>query len=125
MRSKPVLLMALVALAGVLVMGATTAQPQPGAPQKWEYRWVGVVRAAESGADWAGWFEVTAEGRRQLPAPVNLPRKLAEFGEEGWELVSVTPMSNHLGGATTQGYGTRDMAGYTSQLTFCFKRPKG
>jgi hypothetical protein len=49
---------------------------------------------------------------------------MSELGDEGWELVDVVPVSNHLGGATTQGYGTRDMAGYTSQLTYYFKRPK-
>jgi hypothetical protein len=123
MYDKPLPFMALAAGAVLALVGAKSWVGHPAA-QQWEYRIVTVVRAAESGADWSRWYEGTREARKELPAPVQPIVRMSELGDEGWELVDVVPVSNHLGGATTQGYGTRDMAGYTSQLTYYFKRPK-
>jgi hypothetical protein len=122
MDSKPVHFMALATLAAFAGFGFRGEQER--AAPKWEYRWVILSRAAETNAEWVRWFEVSAEGSRTLAGPINSAAKVAELGEQGWELVSVTPMSNHLGGATTEGYGSRDMAGYTSQLTYYFKRAR-
>jgi len=38
--------------------------------------------------------------------------------------VAVTPLSNNMGGLSTQGYGSFDRAGFTGQLSYYFKRPK-
>lgn len=109
---------ALAAFAGFGFRGEQRAAP------KWEYRWIVVVRAAESNAEWVKWYDNSSEGRKELPGPINTNAKAAELGDQGWELVAVTPMSNNTGGHVTQGYGSSDMAGYTSQLTYYFKRPK-
>ena len=121
MDSKPVPFMAVAALAAFAGFGFRGEQR---AAQKWEYRWIIVVRAAESNAEWVKWYDNSSEGRKELPGPINTNAKAAELGDQGWELVAVTPMSNNTGGHVTQGYGSSDMAGYTSQLTYYFKRPK-
>ena len=121
MDSKPLPFMAVAALAAFAGFGF---RPEQRAAQKWEYRWITVVRAAESNADWVRWSDVTVEGRKELPGPINTAAKVAELGDQGWELVGVTPMSNNTGGHVTQGYGSSDMAGYTSQLTYYFKRAR-
>lgn len=49
------------------------------------------------------------------------------LGEEGWELVSVVPISNVLG-SYGQWWGaggeTSDYAGFTNEQLWVFKRPK-
>jgi hypothetical protein len=60
--------------------------------------------------DWSLW----TEDDKPLPAPVALHPKLKQLGDQGWELVSVIPVSNH---------STAETAGFTSQLTYIFKRP--
>ena len=123
MSDKPVPFMAVAALAAFAFLGVQ-GQSRATSAQKWEYRSISVVRAAESNSEWSRWFDVTADARKELPRPVNVQAKFAELGEEGWELVAVTPVSNNTGGHTTQGYGSSDMAGYTSQLSYFFKRPR-
>ena len=81
------------------------------ARQAWEYKWISVARAARSNEAWSVW----AEDDKPLTGPVTIAAKLKELGDQGWELVSVTPISNHV---------TPDSAGYTSQITYSFKRPK-
>lgn len=44
---------------------------------------------------------------------------LKELGDDGWELVAVTPRSSVLGGT-----GEVDYAGFISQELWVFKRPK-
>ena len=123
MTDKPAPFLAVAALAAVAFVGVRGTAQQTVAP-KWEYRWIIVVRAAETNADWTRWFDATADERKELPRPINTSGKVAELGEQGWELVTVTPVSNNTGGHVTQGYGSSDMAGYTSQLTYYFKRRK-
>ena len=123
MSDRPLPFMAVAVFAGLAFLGVQ-GQARGTSPTKWEYRSIAVVRAAEPNAEWARWFDVTAEGRKELARPVNAQARIAELGEEGWELVAVTPISNNLGGHTTQGYGSSDMAGYTSQLSYFFKRAK-
>jgi hypothetical protein len=124
MSEKPLPFMALAVLAGFAFLGVQGAPARGTATTKWEYRTISVVRAAEHGAEWTRWFETATEGRRELPRPVDTQAKIAALGEEGWELVGVTPISSNTGGHTTQGYGSSDMAGFTSQLSYFFKRPK-
>ena len=122
MDSKPLPFMAVAALAAFAGFGFRGETQR--ATQKWEYRWIVVVRPAEANAEWVKWFDNSADGRKELPGPINTNAKVAELGEQGWELVGVTPVSNHTAGHLTQGYGSADMGGYTSQLTYYFKRPK-
>ena len=65
MHDKPLPFIALAVGAALALVGAKPWVGQP-APQRWEYRTVTVVRAAESGADWSRWFEGTREGRKEL-----------------------------------------------------------
>ena len=84
--------------------------------QSWEYKSIVMVRSAKSNADWSDWAEVSGEDVKTLPLPVSVPKRAKELGEQGWELVSVTAISNNAGGT--------DLAGFTSQLVYWFKRPK-
>jgi hypothetical protein len=57
----------------------------------------------------------------------DIPAKLPKLGEEGWELVSVSPRSGILGGIHTSGGAPSldyDFAGFTSAEQWVFKRPK-
>jgi len=51
-----------------------------------------------------------------------MPKKENELGSQGWELVAVTPISSNAGGSGTSGYN--NLAGFTSQILYVFKRPK-
>jgi hypothetical protein len=93
----------------------------PG-PQTWEYKTIVIVRPAKSNAEWSDWGEISGETVKALPPPVSVSKKMKELGEEGWELVSVTAISNNSGGSGTSGYA--DLAGFTSQLNYWFKRSK-
>lgn len=69
--------------------------------QKWEYKVI--IRQRQSGFftdnNWS----------------VNMCDFLPEMGEEGWELVSVLPLSSEYG---------EGKAGFTSDEKWVFKRPK-
>lgn len=56
----------------------------------------------------------------------NVNEVLAKLGDEGWELVSVTPRSRYLGGyhGGNVGWSTHDYAGFTNEEVWVFKRPK-
>ena len=54
---------------------------------------------------------------------IDIEKKLKELGEEGWELVAVTPRSGYLGGKWS-GYVSVDFAGFTSEELWVFKREK-
>ena len=84
--------------------------------QAWEYKSIVIVRSAQSNANWADWAEVSGDVVKTLPLPVAIPKKAKELGEQGWELVSITPISNNA--------GATDLAGFTSQINYWFKRPK-
>jgi hypothetical protein len=79
--------------------------------QRWEYKWISVARAAKTAGDWTIW----SENDNPLSTPVAIGSKIRELGDQGWELISVTPISNHAGGV--------DIAGFTSQVSYFFKRP--
>ena len=121
MDSKPLPFMA---IAAVAVLAGFGFREQQRATTKWEYRSLVIVRRAESNSEWTRWGEASAGGYQELPGPVNVSAKATELGEAGWELVTVTPMSNNAGGHITQGYGSSDIAGFTSQVVYYFKRPK-
>jgi hypothetical protein len=67
--------------------------------------------------DWTLW----TEDDNPLPNPVAIGSKIRELGDQGWELVPVTPVSNHAGGVGLQSGA--DIAGFTSQMSYFFKRP--
>jgi hypothetical protein len=84
--------------------------------QKWEYKTI--LRSR-------GWGPDPQLGNKAMwmvagSWDVGLDDLLEQLGNEGWELVSVSPRSSYLGGAT--GNGGLDYAGYTSQELWIFKR---
>ena len=84
--------------------------------QTWEYKSLIIVRGAStSNGEFTAWGEITGETLKQLPLPVSIPAKAQELGTQGWELISVVPVSNHVGNGN---------AGFTSQINYFFKRPK-
>lgn len=109
---------------------------------KWDYKIILRVRNYDdkhngfeyhSASSWFVWWE---DGNK-LPGESNILQKSKELGEQGWELVSVTPRSgltggrseiygftaNIVGGGKTEGSST-DYAGFTSEEMWVFKRPK-
>lgn len=118
----------------LIVLGAAAiflgVWPQPAEMQRtttprqmWEYRSISIVRASQTGAPFTIWNEVSPDGTaKELPLPVNVPARAKQLGEEGWELVSIVPISNNVcgGGATNAS----SCAGFTSQIMYWFKRPK-
>lgn len=83
------------------------------ARQGWDYKWVSLARGTTE-LNWSLW----TEDDQPLRGPVNIAPKIKGLGDQGWELVSVTPYSNHVCNAPAA------CAGYTSQVTYFFKRPK-
>ncbi len=84
--------------------------------QRWEYKLV--VRARE--------FERHDE-HKYAPTQwtVDIAKTAEELGNDGWELVAVTPRSDLLrahSGATSNT--PVEMAGFTSTELWVFKRPK-
>ena len=84
--------------------------------QKWEYKTIVRVRGWEAfekdkAFHWAGdWnFDFIEE--------------LETLGNEGWELVAVSPRSGVLGGSWYQSV-SHDYAGFTNEELWVFKRPK-
>lgn len=123
---KPNLYLPVIALALLLftvwnVYGKQNHVVSP-AIQAWEYKSIVIVRPAKSNNDWSDWAEVTGEQVKTLPLPVMVPKKAKELGEQGWELISATAVSNNAGGSGNAGYN--DLAGFTSQIIYWFKRPK-
>jgi hypothetical protein len=89
--------------------------------QKWEYMFLVRSRGFSTDKDHpkAPW-QVGSNWN------VDMDKKLAELGDQGWELVTVSPRSSYLGGREVIGGGgvTLDYAGYTSEEVWVFKRPK-
>ena len=75
----------------------------------WEYRAIVLTRTIN-----APNFTWSEEGR-ELPGSPDMLAKARELGDQGWELVTMTPVS----GQTGQGY-----TGFTNQIIYWFKRPK-
>jgi hypothetical protein len=76
--------------------------------QKWEYKAVTRVRNF-----------IGSPRARQMwewsPDSLEMSQRLAEMGEEGWELVAVV---------TESGTGGHQVAGITTEEVWVFKRPK-
>ena len=97
--------------------------------QTWEYKTVLRSRgfaAAEEKLQRAAVWDSWAEDKQPLAAPVDITAKLTQLGDQGWELVSVTPRSSLLGGHETSEEGgvSSDYAGFTTDETWVFKRLK-
>jgi hypothetical protein len=96
---------------GMPAQGAPPARgsqpPARGAVQRWEYKTISRVIDAKS--DDFVWKGNPADAR-------GVAEMLTALGQEGWELVSVLPVSNWVGNAA---------AGRTTQIQFFFKRPVG
>jgi hypothetical protein len=107
----PMMIVALLFLAVWAVYG----QEQKTGKQTWEYRSLVLVRGAFTSGDFSEWWDRSGQNVKQLPLPVSMTTKASELGDQGWELVTVTPISNH---------SCQDCAGFTSQVTYWFKRPK-
>ena len=106
--------LSLVVVALLCVVGWTAhaqLQKSISARQAWEYKAILISNFEAPG----NWFE---DGR-QLAGVANMQTKSKELGDQGWELVSVTPMSSmtSIGGEGTIG-------GVTTGMIFWFKRPK-
>ena len=107
----------LIVVAALCIAGWTAKaqlQRSNAARQTWEYKSVSVARAVQINGAWSVW----AEDDKPLPGPVTISAKIKELGEQGWEMISATPLSSHSCG------GAGDCAGFTSQVTYYFKRPK-
>lgn len=82
--------------------------------QRWEYMWVVQWRDKPPlRGKWTG-FKATIDGV-ETDDPQAFGDYLDTFGEQGWELVNVVPVSY---------YWTEDWAGMTTHLFYFFKRPK-
>jgi len=73
------------------------------------------------------WVREELAGDRSQMIEVQMHLKAKELGDQGWELVSVTPVSGATGGSNICN-GDRgcysDYAGFTDGLEYWFKRPK-
>jgi hypothetical protein len=71
-------------------------------------------------------YAFTASGEMNLDGTNNdIDAILGRIGKGGWELVAISPRSGYLGGKETT-YGINafsDIAGYTSEELWVFKRP--
>ena len=125
MTKKTILVsaVAMLTVGAFVISGYAQGERPAPAREAWEYTSVIIVREAKSGAEFTQWIAVGPDGAvKELPAPVSVPKKAAELGAAGWELVAVTPMSNNAGGYTASG--SSDYAGFTSQIMYWFKRAK-
>lgn len=129
MMYRSYLLLAVVVLLG-LVGWTAHAQLQRTAParQGWEYKFIYLAREQKSNADWSAWLDGSAEGVKRMPGSVTMHLKAKELGDQGWELVSVTPVSGATGGSNICAQDVSgcysDYAGFTDGLEYWFKRPK-
>jgi hypothetical protein len=86
---------------------------------KWDYKAITIFRTQGETA-WSQWFETSGDVQNSLPLPVSPIKRVRELGMQGWELVSVTPLSGASGGTGTSGYS--DIAGFTTHVTYYLKR---
>lgn len=110
--------------------------------QKWEYLVIYKDRGWKGRPKDQPWHEATpwvnivatSKGERKWEG-TDFLKLLTTLGDEGWELVSVSPRSDYLGGVSTlSGFvafgGGRtegqfnDYAGFTTCEVWTFKRPK-
>jgi hypothetical protein len=86
-----------------------------GAMQRWEYKFV--VRAREFASHDQYMFAPTKWG-------IEMEQTAAELGDEGWELVSVTPRSDLTRASGASSRVPAELAGFTTTELWVFKRPK-
>jgi len=87
---------------------------------KWEYLTILRTRGWDKDKD-----NPKAPWQEAVNWDVDIIKKLEELGEQGWELVTVTPRSSYLGSHSTYAYGVSDdFAGFTSHELWVFKRQK-
>lgn len=80
--------------------------------QRWEYKFLYRERSLKSDS-YFGSTVVVMEAAKWNPR--DLESQVKKLGEEGWELISVVPRSS---------FGGPDEAGFTTDETWVFKRPK-
>ena len=86
--------------------------------QKWEYKTIIRVRGVKEKQRGAELY-VAAKWN------IDINQTLLEYGEDGWELVAVTPRSSFMGGYNDAYQNHHhDYAGFTDQELWVFKRPK-
>jgi hypothetical protein len=103
----------LIVLIAVICLGrwATSARSQPAArPERtaWEYKTIVLTRSVGSEFSW------TDDGQALNGAP-NMVAKSKELGEQGWELVTITPVASEI---------IEGRTGFTNSVQYWFKRPK-
>jgi hypothetical protein len=88
--------------------------------QKWEY--LPILRSRVWDAiESKGLLGKSTDWYKGTNWNMDIIQKLKELGDQGWELVSVTPRSSYLGSNSAGS----DFAGFTSDELWVFKRPKG
>jgi hypothetical protein len=134
-----------VASAQIAPAHAQPAAKKAAASQQWEYKYIyrerGFSKIKDNQwitGDWGFWQE---DEDKLLPMPVEMGKKLTQLGQDGWELVTVEPIStmatSYLFGTTSicqQGaFATCPTAakldgnstnGVTTAEKWLFKRPK-
>lgn len=101
---------------------------EPATPvQRWEYcilAWSETFdKDVEEPGAWKRWWIVSGpgdQGTRYLSSDLPLEGLLAEFGDFGWELVTVAIGGSTIGGI--QGFAT---ASRPVSIYYTFERPKG
>jgi len=119
----------IVAAVGISI--ASRAQAQAKSAVVWEYRlisrwrgWTQPMSKNMVGLPAPGyWYKFedwnTADGDKDLPAGTDMKAVASQLGAEGWELVSVTPVSTFAGDSANAGVG-----GATTEMLYWFKRAR-
>jgi hypothetical protein len=110
MKNKLNLAIVIVALLSVAGWTAhAQLQKSSSARQTWDYKSIVLTRTiARPDFTWA-------EDGKELPGSPNMVLKAKELGDQGWELVTITPLASQTG----EGY-----TGFTNNILYWFKRPK-
>jgi hypothetical protein len=125
-------------LVGPEVTVNAQASSVPKTSQRWEYTVIQRLPAFDSNndeypylaQDWSRW----AQDNKELPLPVDILKKIAQLGDDGWELVTVSTRSSNATTHTKAGMGPTteadrgfwgiSMAEATTEDVWVFKRPK-
>jgi hypothetical protein len=98
-----------------------------GNMQKWEYLTIYKNRVWENEAKNKALFRGATPWENSIvfqtsnhPKTEEFPLLLNNLGEQGWELIAVSPRSSFVG---TSGYAAA-LAGFTDTEVWVFKRPK-
>jgi hypothetical protein len=98
--------------------------------QKWEYAAITRVRhfsplRGNDGFHCATeWRFATTDVKFRRIFPEGWEDLLEKIGDIGWELVAVSPRSSHLGRYIEEDGDSYEVAGFTDQEEWIFKRPK-